>query len=110
MRLARPRSADTSSNMIHMRAADGRGGMMLRVGITAAVLLTGIATAWAETPLERGTYLMSSIVACGNCHTPQTPQGPVADKELAGGTPFREGFGVAYAANITPDPETGIGK
>jgi mono/diheme cytochrome c family protein len=93
-----------------MRAAGGRGGLMLRVGVTAAVLLTGIATAWAETPLERGTYLMSSIVACGNCHTPQTPEGPVAGKELAGGTPFREAFGVAYAANITPDPETGIGK
>src|SRR5262245_34370146 len=64
----------------------------------------------AQSPLARGTYLMNSIVACGNCHTPQTPQGPVAGKELAGGTPFREGFGVAYAPNITPDPETGIGQ
>ena len=25
----------------------------------------------AETALERGAYLMKSIVACGNCHTPQ---------------------------------------
>jgi mono/diheme cytochrome c family protein len=64
----------------------------------------------AQSPLARGTYLMNGIVACGNCHTPQTPQGPVAGKELAGGTPFREGFGVAYAPNITTDPETGIGK
>ena len=82
-----------------------RLGMILSVAFAAS-----IGTAAAETPLERGTYLMTSIVACGNCHTPQTPQGPVAGKELAGGTRFEEGFGVAYAANITPDPETGIGK
>jgi mono/diheme cytochrome c family protein len=64
----------------------------------------------AQTPLERGTYLMNSIVACGNCHTPQTPQGPAAGREFAGGTKFDEPFGVAYSPNITPDPETGIGK
>src|SRR5690349_85744 len=110
MRLARRLSAATLSTMIHVTAAEGQQGMMLRAGMTAALLLTGIATASAETPLERGTYLMSSIVACGNCHTPQTPQGPVAGKELAGGTKFQEGFGVAVAPNITPDPETGIGK
>ena len=39
----------------------------------------------AETPLERGRYLMQSIVACGNCHTPQGPNGPIAGMELAGG-------------------------
>ena len=39
----------------------------------------------AETPLERGTYLMQSIVACGNCHTPKDRDGkPMADRELAG--------------------------
>jgi mono/diheme cytochrome c family protein len=63
----------------------------------------------AETPLERGTYLVHSIVACGNCHT---PKGPGSEgKEMAGG--FRIDGGpdfTAYAANITPDPETGIGK
>ena len=77
----------------------------------AAALLSFIAfTASAETPLERGTYLMNSIVACGNCHTPMGPEGPIADQELAGQLlqdiePF-----TAYAPNITPDEETGIGK
>jgi len=84
--------------------------MMRLAMIVSAGVLAGIATASAQTPLERGKYLMNSIVACGNCHTPQTPQGPVPGKELAGGTRFDEGFGVAYAPNITPDPETGIGK
>ena len=44
----------------------------------------------AETPLERGRYLMQSIVACGNCHTPQGPNGPVVGMELAGALRFEE--------------------
>ena len=78
------------------------------VGLAAVLCSAGMAQ--AQTPLERGTYLMSSIVACGNCHTQNTPQGPRPGMELAGGTKFDEAFGVAYASNITPDPETGIGK
>jgi mono/diheme cytochrome c family protein len=76
---------------------------------TAAAVTMGVAA--AETPLERGRYLMNSIVACGNCHTPQTPQGPAPGREFAGGTPMNLGpAGTAYASNITPDPETGIGN
>src|SRR5262245_39462507 len=84
---------------------------MVRLGFfVAAAALAAMATASAQTPLERGKYLMNSIVAGVNCQTPQTPQGPVPGRELAGGTKFDEVFGVAYASNITPDPETGIGK
>ncbi|RMF35419.1 MAG: cytochrome C [Alphaproteobacteria bacterium] len=63
--------------------------------------------AFAETLLERGTYLMRGIVACGSCHTP--PAGPFKGKELAGGFVFDEEPFTTYAANITPDRETGIG-
>jgi mono/diheme cytochrome c family protein len=77
--------------------------------IGATALLTVAAT--AETPLERGTYLVRGIAACGNCHTPKGPGGvPVADKEMAGGFKFDEKPFTAYAPNLTPDPETGIGK
>ncbi|HYD66731.1 c-type cytochrome [Azospirillum sp.] len=76
----------------------------------AATLLSAAPAANAETPLERGRYLMNSVVACGNCHTPQTPAGPVPGQELAGGTPFKDAAFTAYASNITPDPETGIGR
>lgn len=64
----------------------------------------------AETLLERGAYLANSIVACGNCHTPQTPTGPQEGMEL-GGFLIDDIPGVmkAYAPNITPDVETGIG-
>jgi mono/diheme cytochrome c family protein len=79
--------------------------------VVSLVLLAGMpAFGQAEAPLQRGTYLLNSIVACGNCHTQQTPQGPMPGMELAGGTRFEEGFGIAIAPNITPDPETGIGK
>jgi mono/diheme cytochrome c family protein len=74
-----------------------------------AAIVAGAAPAGAETPYERGAYLMGSIAACGNCHTPQTPQGPVAGKELAGGTKFEEEPFTAYAPNITQDRDTGIG-
>lgn len=75
-----------------------------------AILAVGASSARAETPLERGTYLMRSIVACGNCHTPKGPQGDLPDKELAGGVIFQEDAFTAVSPNITPDPETGIGK
>ena len=39
-----------------------------------------------EDLLARGTYLMESIVACGNCHTPKTSDGvPIENLHLAGG-------------------------
>ncbi len=82
----------------------------MRLTTTAIVLFVFSSPLAAETPLERGRYLMESIVACGNCHTPMGPQGPIPGRELAGGTEFKEGFGVARTPNITPDAETGIGK
>jgi mono/diheme cytochrome c family protein len=83
--------------------------MLRPIAAFGLALLAWSATARSQTPLERGKYLMETIVACGNCHTPQTPQGPEPGRELAGGTPFQEPFGTAYASNITPDTATGIG-
>ena len=82
-----------------------------RIGAIAAVTVAGISAAGAETLLERGTYLMNGIVACGNCHTPQGPDGPIADKTLAGGLVVEDGPPyTAISANITPDRDTGIGR
>ena len=65
----------------------------------------------AETPLERGTYLMQSIVACGNCHTPKDRDGkPIADREFAGGFVIDAPVFHSVSPNITPDKETGIGN
>ena len=82
-----------------------------RLALAFCGVATTVATAAAaETPLERGRYLVQSIVACGNCHTPQGPAGPLPGKELAGGMDFIEPGIKAYASNITPDRETGIGR
>jgi mono/diheme cytochrome c family protein len=75
-----------------------------------AVTLSMAATAQTDARLERGRYLVESIAGCGNCHTPQGPNGPAAGKALAGGTRFEEPAFTALASNITPDPDTGIGK
>lgn len=72
-----------------------------------AGVLIAAASAQGETLLERGTYLMRGVVACGNCHTPKG--GPLAGREMAGGFKFDEKPFTAYASNITPDRETGIG-
>ena len=89
------------------------GRSLLRSALLCLTLVGGATTAMAQTSsLERGRYLVTTIMACGNCHTPKDADGrPVAGKELAGG-------GVAFdippfagtAANITPDRETGIGS
>lgn len=76
------------------------------------IAVTSISSpALGETPLERGTYLMRSIVACGNCHTPKGPNGELPGMELAGMAPMEvtPAF-TANAPNITPDRETGIGS
>lgn len=74
-------------------------------------LLVASAQAQQAASLQRGKYLMESIVACGNCHLQRGPQGqPLFDKGLSGGMVFEAPPFRAVAANITPDRETGIGK
>lgn len=80
----------------------------------AAALLftaTGPASAQKDARIERGRYLMDSVVACGNCHVARGEKGaPLFDKGLSGGMVFDIPGMKAVASNITPDPETGIGK
>ena len=80
-----------------------------RIVLLCAFLLAA-SSARAETPLERGTYLVNSVVACGNCHTQQTPNGPAEGMELAGGLLIDFPEFTVHTPNITPDPETGIGN
>lgn len=60
--------------------------------------------------MERGAYLVNTIMSCQNCHTPMGPNGPQFDRALSGGLRFDEPVFDVVASNITPDPETGIGK
>ncbi len=56
-------------------------------------------------PADRGKYIIT-LANCGGCHNPKNEDGsPKADMLLAG-SPIRGEF----AANLTPDEETGLGK
>ncbi len=65
---------------------------------------------FADTPLERGAYLVNTIMTCGNCHSPKGPPNAVAGKDFSGGLRFDEPPFDVTAPNITPDKETGIGN
>jgi mono/diheme cytochrome c family protein len=83
--------------------------------IAATLLATaaysfGSAFAQSDTQfIVRGEYLVETVGACGNCHTLPGPNGPMMDMHLGGGMPFEEEGFTAYAPNITPHEETGIG-
>jgi mono/diheme cytochrome c family protein len=85
---------------------------MFRIGIACGLLLLAAGAAMAESPAERGNYLVNTIMACGNCHTPRDAGGrTIADKALSGGDLiFDTPAFIATAPNITPDVETGIGS
>src|SRR4029077_4456411 len=87
--------------------------------------------------ITRGAHLVETM-GCNDCHTPlkMGPRGPQPDmsRALTGhpaevvmppapgpmglwswhgsatGTAFAGPWGVSFAANLTPDPETGLGK
>ncbi len=108
-------------------------------GALAVALCASALTAIAadHSSAARGAYLVTAM-ACSDCHTPwkMGPKGPAPDMSqglsghpasmtlppapaaqgpwIAGNaatnTAFWGPWGVSYASNLTPDPETGIGK
>ena len=85
---------------------------MLRIAIACSVVwLVAADGAAAETPAERGDYLVNTIMACGNCHSPRDAEGRfVPGKAFSGGLTFVTPPFTATAPNITPDAATGIGS
>ena len=67
---------------------------------------------FAQNQAQRGEYLVT-IMDCTGCHTPGTflgkpdMQRPLAGSEVGFQIP---GLGIFYPPNLTPDPETGLGK
>jgi cytochrome c553 len=58
--------------------------------------------------VSRGEYIVRNVAVCGGCHAADPMHN--ADGPLSGGMEFRDWrIGIARAANLTPDPETGIG-
>jgi hypothetical protein len=84
---------------------------MFRIGIAGCVVLLATSGATAESSIERGGYLVNTIMACGNCHSPRDAEGrTIAERAFSGGLTFTTPAFIATAPNITPDVETGIGS
>lgn len=73
--------------------------------VSVATLTAG--SALAEPSLERGKYLVEGPSACGNCHTPKGPDGPLAGMDLAGMMVEKNQHFTAIATNITPGGPVG---
>ena len=84
---------------------------MLHRWSVISLFLFSVANAQAETLVERGDYLVNSIMACGSCHTPRSADGdPMTERAFAGGITIKTPAFITTASNITPDAETGIGS
>lgn len=65
-----------------------------------AALIAGSAA--AEPSLDRGAYLVEGPAACGNCHSPQDMNGPIAGLEYGGMLVEQNEMFTAVAPNISP--------
>jgi mono/diheme cytochrome c family protein len=77
----------------------------MRSALCFLLIALALPAAAQEDQVRRGEYVFNAA-GCLGCHTDEKGGG----KPLAGGRPLTTPFGVYYAPNITPDPETGIGK
>src|SRR5271167_3139973 len=91
------------------------GGLNMRrifSGVVGIVAFLGSSSfAAAETPIERGKYLVT-LGGCGDCHTPGYFLGHPDMKRVLGGSDVGfaiPGLGVFVGRNLTPDKETGLG-
>lgn len=84
---------------------------MLRGFIIAlGALCAAIASAAAETPIERGSYLVNAVMACEPCHTPRGPGGLNMERKFSGGSIIWDTPAyTVHGSNITQDSATGIG-
>ena len=84
--------------------------MLKQFTIVFGALCAVVTGAAAETPLERGSYLVNAVMVCDGCHTPRGPGGFNMERRFSGGPQVWDG--AAYTvrgSNITSDRETGIG-
>jgi mono/diheme cytochrome c family protein len=76
-----------------------------------ALVICIVSPAYSDDLRDRGSHLVNTIMACGNCHSPRGPDGSVIPgKELSGGNSFDVPPFAVTASNITPDVETAIGS
>jgi mono/diheme cytochrome c family protein len=71
--------------------------------LTLMLLIEAIPAVAEQDAVSRGEYLVRAG-GCFSCHT------VAGEEKLAGGRALATPFGTFYSPNITPDPETGIGR
>ena len=85
--------------------------MVRLMSMCVAAFIAAVGGANAETPLDRGSYLVNAVMACDGCHTPRGPSGFVMEQRFSGGSQTWDT--PAYTVkgtNITPDRETGSAR
>src|SRR5262249_29878664 len=92
------------------------GRMLAFIGATLVVLALGLAArqaTLAQSPAARPAAepalvakgaSLAAIGNCGSCHTAE------GGRTLTGGRALDTPFGIVYSTNLTPDPDTGIGR
>lgn len=114
-----------------------RNTLITVLALAGAIVLVGsISALSSNTRVERGKYLVT-MIGCNDCHTPlkMGPRGPEPDMSrflsghpeqmgalppaplrgpwlwagAATNTAFSGPWGISYAANLTPDPNSGLG-
>ena len=90
----------------------GRAKTLITTGLIIAGSSFAVAPVHAQGSVERGRYLVEGVLTCGNCHSPRGPGGVIDPARLYSGGPqtWDEPSFTVKGSNITPDPETGIGK
>lgn len=108
--------ADLDALVAYLRSIKAVRNMIPKSGISTEGFPvpsyeTGIIAPDPSDKAARGAYLVNSVMACTDCHTPVDPTtgAPQLDKYLAGRQPYEGPWGIVYGGNITPDNETGIG-
>jgi mono/diheme cytochrome c family protein len=82
------------------------------LSLLLAAFLMNAPFAYAAGDVARGKYLVT-IMGCGDCHTPGYFLGkpdlahPLSGSDVGFEVP---GAGIHWGPNLTPDPETGLGK
>jgi mono/diheme cytochrome c family protein len=93
-----------------MRRATSRWALGVALG--AVVMAGPVGAARAETQVEHGKYLVA-VIGCSDCHTDGSFAGKPDMAHFLGGSAVGfeiPGLGYFYGSNLTPDPETGLGK
>ena len=83
---------------------------MIRWTLAFALTAALSGSAAAQSAVERGSYLVNTIMTCANCHSPKGPPAATAGKDFSGGLRFNEPPFDVTAPNITPDKDHGIGN